>query len=566
MSLFIKLLFTATGPGTLRQFSAQCRAPMETQNSLLQHILRKNAETAFGRRHHFGRLTTFAEYQKNVPVSTYDDLEPYIQKALRGVTAQLTAETPVLFATTSGTTGASKYIPVTPESRSAKSQLMRVWLSSLYQDHPGIFSGRILTVVSPEVESCAPCGTPCGAESGHAYRNMPRALLALYSAPYEVFEIKDYDAKYYTLLRLAAGQPITLLVTVNPSTVLLLGERLARHTESILRDVRDGGVAKDIPIADELRAMLAAQLPPNPGRAKQLERAAANNNGVLDPKGIWPDLAAIACWKGGTVGMYLEKFGLYFPPDIPVRDLGYLASEHRGSIPLSDAGDAGVTAVTTNVYEFFPADEERKPGPCDLLTLDQLEAGRRYFVYVTTLGGLYRYDMNDIIEVVGTYEQTPLIRFVQKGKGVVSFTGEKLYESQVLAAVREALQPLGESYEFIAAVGEMAGQQSAQPRYVFLVEFDRPPTDADGRVLASRLESALGVHNAEYRSKRDSFRLDAPVIRAVRAGEFDAYRRRMVENGKLDGQFKILRLTTDAAFAGEFASERDYVAEATSKG
>ena len=64
--------------------------------------------------------------------------------------------------------------------------------------------------------------------------------------------------------------------------------------------------------------------------------------------------------------------------------------------------------------------------------IDRFEVGRRYFVFVTTGSGLYRYDMNDIVEVVGLHERTPLIRFIQKGKGVVSFTGEKLYETQVI--------------------------------------------------------------------------------------------------------------------------------------
>jgi hypothetical protein len=63
--------------------------------------------------------------------------------------------------------------------------------------------------------------------------------------------------------------------------------------------------------------------------------------------------------------------------------------------------------------------------------------------------------MNDIVEVAGHDRQTPLIRFVQKGKGVVSFTGEKLYEVQVIAAVDKALASLRGRYHFIAAVAEL---------------------------------------------------------------------------------------------------------------
>jgi hypothetical protein len=69
----------------------------------------------------------------------------------------------------------------------------------------------------------------------------------------------------------------------------------------------------------------------------------------------------IGCWKGGTVGHYLEKFPGWFDPDgtrpIPTRDMGYLSSEARGSIPLSDEGSKGVLTVATNFYEFVEVDE-----------------------------------------------------------------------------------------------------------------------------------------------------------------------------------------------------------------
>lgn len=550
MPLLPQIIFSATGPGILRQFHDHCREPLNAQRFLLTQILRKNADTAFGRKHKFSRISSFDEFQESVPTSSYDDLSPYIEASLKGEGAQLTVEKPILFAKTSGTTGAAKFIPVTPESRSSKSQLMRVWLSALYRDHPSAFSGRILTVVSPEVESYAPCGIPCGSESGHGYKNVPRALKSMYSAPYEVYELKSYEAKYYTLLRVAAEQKISLIYTCNPSTVELIAKLLCKHTEKIIRDVRDGTLATDLEIPESFRSLLAKQLKPNPRQAAFLEEAVKKSNGELLPGFVWPHLAVIGCWKGGTVGMYLERFDRYFPPGLPVRDIGYFASEHRGSVPMADEGSAGVLAVPTNVYEFLPADEEKSPGTSKLLTVDQLETGKQYFVYVTTAAGLHRYDMNDIIEVTGIHEKTPLVRFVQKGKGVVNFTGEKLSETQVLAAVQEAFSFIAGRYEFIAAVGGMWGDK---PGYEFLVEFDENLKEADTTKLLNLLENALRRHNLEYAAKRDSLRLASPVLRVIKPGEFERYRKRVIESGKkTDGQFKILRLFADPAFAKEF--------------
>jgi hypothetical protein len=100
------------------------------------------------------------------------------------------------------------------------------------------------------------------------------------------------------------------------------------------------------------------------------------------------------------------------------------------------------------------------------------------------------------------------------------------------------------------------------PRLFFLVEFDDPIEEDVGERFADRLDAALAARNSEYSAKRKSGRYGTPVLRLVRSGEFDRYRRRMVEGGRSDGQFKILRLTDDPTFAGEFESERDHVGSA----
>jgi len=249
----------------------------------------------------------------------------------------------------------------------------------------------------------------------------------------------------------------------------------------------------------------------------------------------------------------VKKFAKYFPDQVSVRDLGYLSSENRGSIPLTDAGISGPLSIATNFFEFLPEDFPGKPGGENLLTVDQLEEGKSYYIYVTTLAGLYRYDMNDIVQVMGYYENTPMIRFLQKGKGVISFTGEKLYESQVIQSVENALAEISGEFEFITALGEL---EDDKPRYTFLVEFDNPPDDERAMQWLRGIDDQLQALNIEYHGKRDSKRLRPAALKVIKPGEFAAYRKRMVEGGKLDGQFKTLKLTKDKEFAAEFTADR----------
>jgi hypothetical protein len=546
-----QIMRIATG-STLKSFDEHCRALGDTQSRVLRRLIGLNKSSAFGRDHGFAGIKTMSDFQRAVPVCTYEDLQPYIERALNGEPHQLTAEKPVMFATTSGTTGASKYIPVTPTSRASKSKLMRVWLGSLFKDHPGTLDGKIIAVVSPEAESYSPGGIPCGAESGHGYRAMSPAVRTQYSAPYEVAEIKDYEARYYALVRIACGQSVSLIFACNPSTVLLLAQKMGARTEEIIKDVRDGTLSSNFDIAPEIRQVIEPLLAPDPQRATELEAAAYRGGGRLLPRTVWPELACVACWKGGTVGMYLDRFGDYVDPATPVRDIGYFASEVRGSVVLSDEGSSGVLSVTENLFEFAPANGAAKPSGDELLLPHQLEQGGQYFIYVTTLAGLYRYEMNDLMEVTGFYGQTPVLRFLHKGKGMVSFTGEKLSESQVITAVERGLADRRGAFEFIAAIGEVPDET---PRYAFLVEFNEPLGDDDGHRMLRGIEDALCELNVEYGAKRKSLRIDAPVLRTIRPGAFNDYRRREVEKGRMDGQFKTLRLTTNTAFANEFEVE-----------
>ena len=81
------ILKTIIGPitaVTLQQFRSQCERPQDTQRDVLNQIISHNSESAFGRDYGFGAINTVHDFQNKVPVSTYDTLLPYIDKALQG--------------------------------------------------------------------------------------------------------------------------------------------------------------------------------------------------------------------------------------------------------------------------------------------------------------------------------------------------------------------------------------------------------------------------------------------------------------------------------------------------
>ena len=101
---------------------------------------------------------------------------------------------------------------VTPTCRGRDhADQIRVWLHHARQAHPGILRGKIVSLVSPAVAGKTEAGIPYGSTSGMMYRDMNPLVRRSYAIPYEVAEIADYDAVYYTVMRLALEADVTLL-------------------------------------------------------------------------------------------------------------------------------------------------------------------------------------------------------------------------------------------------------------------------------------------------------------------------------------------------------------------
>jgi len=558
MSLASVIMRTVTNRSA-KEFEEASRNPVAVQTELLQGMMQRNADTAYGKRHGFASIRSFEDYGRQAPVVTYEDLREDMNKVVRGEKNIFTADDPVMFAQTSGTTGDPKYIPITPTCRAgAHKHPMRTWLAHAQEAHPDIFAARVVSLVSPAVEGHAPSGLPFGSTSGHMYRNMPWIIRRVYSIPYDVFEIHDYQAKYYVIMRLALEHDVRFLCTANPSSVLKMCEKANEFADDIIKDVLDGAVSDAVEIDRRIRDVLAGVIRPNPRRAKLLEDARERRSGTLKPADYWPNLSLIGCWKGGTVGHYLEKFGEWFDPDgereIPVRDWGYLSSEARGSIPLSDEGSQGVLTITTNVFEFVEVEELESrpddPASWRCLNVGDIEDGKEYYIFPTTTGGLYRYDINDVVQVVGHYNDTPQIIFLRKGRGMTNLTGEKVSVNQVIGAYEHASKKTGAVPAHFKAEADIETS-----RYVFRIEFATAAEPETERAFLVALDEHLKVVNIEYKAKRDSLRLGDPVLHVMREGWYERGRREQVEGGKRAFQAKTQLLSPDKLKTMEIAPE-----------
>jgi len=538
-----------------RAYEAATRDPEQAQARVLRALLRDNADTVFGREHGFATIGSAAEYARRVPIRDYETLRPYIGRIMAGEAGVLTAEAPFMFTTSSGTTGEPKLIPVTAGWARAMATLMRLWTSYALRDHPGMLDARVLTIVGPATEGVAPGGLPYGAMTGLTYQRLPWLVRRQHALPYAAALIRDHESRYFVTLRLALGHSISSIATPNPSTLLRLAAIVAGRGDELLRAIHDGtlGAAQLEPIAGagvtgrDVRAALVATLRPDPRRAAFIEAVARRRDGLVLGD-CWPELVLVACWLGGSAGIQARHLDAHFGQQVARRDLGLVASEGRFTIPVDDDSAAGVLALHTSFYEFIAEEDIDEPTPRALLC-HELTEGSRYYVIVTGANGLYRYDMNDVVEVRGFHGHTPKVAFVRKGWDMLNITGEKLHLNHVLHAVRAAERATGLPVWQFRLIPDVEAA-----RYDLLVELSaRVERGSRLARFAAAFDRGLAEVNVEYGSKRASARLAPPRLCVMREGWAERRCREEFARGRREIQHKwcVMRPEWDEASRNE---------------
>lgn len=521
------------------RFERATERPDRAQATALRALLQRNARTAFGREHGFGVIRTAGEYARAVPLRDYEGFRPYVRRIVAGEPAVLTAEPVAAFATTSGTTGEPKLVPVTASWLARMGALVRLWLLRALRDHRTLLDGATLTIVSPAIEGYTPTGFPLGAMSGFLQRGLPSLVQRAQAVPYGAHLIRDCEARAFVLLRLALTREVSAIGTPNPTTLIRLAEVARQQTDPLLRAIHDGTLGIPWPAVREepgwdtraTRRALAARLGPDAARARALT-AVASRQGALRLQDAWPELTLIGCWLGGHAGRHAERLPADYG-DVPLRDLGLVASEGRLTLPLTDGSPAGVLVVDSGFYEFIPEEALDAATP-PVLPAHELEVGRRYDVVLSGENGLYRYDLNDIVEVRGFHGRTPLVAFVRKGRDVTSITGEKLHLNHVQAAVREAEDVTKVKVWQFRLIPDVDAW-----RYDLLVEPSGVGLDEIGaEAFARAVDEALARVNVEYAGKRRSHRLGPPRLSVMRSGWAERQCRAEFARGRREVQHK----------------------------
>ena len=213
-------------------------------NNKLKEILENNKNSLYGKKYNFNEIKTIEDFQREVPLTTYEDYLAYIEKIKNGEEHILTYEKVKMFELTSGSTSASKLIPYTDSLKKEFQAGIKVWLYSLYKKYPSLKFGKSYWSITPKIDfqhkekSLIPIGFE---EDSEYFGNLEKHLIdSIFVNPKDIKNEKDMDRFYFkTLSALIAEENIRLFSFWSPSLLLLLIEYLEKNSEKILKTLKE---------------------------------------------------------------------------------------------------------------------------------------------------------------------------------------------------------------------------------------------------------------------------------------------------------------------------------------
>lgn len=460
--------------------------PARVQRKTLIRLVRKAERTRFGIDHRFDAIREVGDFQKSVPLRTYEDLWSEYLSVYYPIFENLAwpGRIPYLALTSGTTQGATKYIPVSRAMIRSNEEAARTMVAfHMAARHDSkLFHGRFFFLGgSSDLERPAR-GVAAGDLSGIQAKELPRLLRPYAFPPLELALEPNWDRKLSLLAETSLDESITLISGV-PSWLLLLFQR-------VLEISGKATIAK-----------------------------------------VWPMLELVV--HGGVKFEPYERTfrGVLGDPRIRLQE-SYPCSE--GFIAFGDP-ESGLLRLCYDhgiFHEFVPVDELDKDRPTRHW-LGNVQVGVNYAIVVTTCAGLWSHVIGDTVRFESL--SPPLLTFTGRTKYSLSAFGEHLINEEVEGAIAAASAMVGASVRdwhvgpvFHGALGHHA----------YVIEFLRPPENL--RSFRQALDQDLGHRNADYLAHRaEGVGLPLPEVVVARQGGFDAWLR---AHGKLGGQHKFPRM------------------------
>ncbi|KAI4322852.1 hypothetical protein L6164_022505 [Bauhinia variegata] len=538
----------------------------EVQKRVLAEILSRNANVEYLQRHGLNRRTDRDTFKKLLPVITYEDIQPDINRIANGDTRPILCSKPISeFLTSSGTSGGErKLMPTIEEELARRSLLYSLLMPVMSQFVPGLEKGKGMYFLFIKSEAKTPGGllerpVLTSYYKSSYFRDRPYDPYTNYTSPNEtVLCLDSYQSMYSQLLcGLCQNKEVLRVGAVFASGFIRAIRFLEKHWALLCQDIRTGTINPQITDVS-VREVVMKILKPDPKLADfiQTECSKSSWQGIITR--LWPNTKYVDVIVTGTMSQYIPTLD-YYSNGLPLVCTMYASSECYFGVnlnPLCKPSEVSYTLIPTMCYfEFLPVNRSNGvtkslPGAPlnekeqqELVELVDVKLGQEYELVVTTYAGLYRYRVGDVLRVAGFKNKAPQFNFICRKNVVLSIDADKTDEVELQNAMKNAVTHL---VPFDASVSEytsFADTSTIPGHYVLYWELSLngstpiPPSVFEDCCLT--IEESL---NSVYRQGRVSDKSIGPLeIKTVEQGTFDKLMDYAISLGASINQYKTPR-------------------------
>lgn len=554
MTNLLLSLLTTVSSSVKANFVKKTRHTSAVQEQFLFSLLQAYQNTELGRKYQLGEIKTIDAFRDRIPVLPYSSYEPYLERIAKGEKNVLTPNRVVFLNFSSGSTGTKKLIPVTRQFQNSlrTANLTSIGFLNEALQSRGLQFGKLLATNSVQLLGRTSGGIEYGPASVGVLRMGKFLYEQLFAHPYETLKPADTLPRHYICLLFALQEPSMRGIGANfPMLILRTCNYLEQYAEELIQDLEQGTIASWLKLEPEIRVLLEERLSPNPSRAKQL-REILKSEGRLTPKLAWQNLSFFVTARGGTSDFYFERFPSYFD-DTPGFGAVYSSAEGTFSINHALNEDGSILAIESGFFEFIPQDQWEAEHPKTLLATE-VKTGEQYRILTTNYSGLYRYDIGDVVEVVGFYEQAPLLVFRHRRGGLLSSTTEKTTEFHVTQVMQILQQKFNVNLEdFCITLSE----NDFPAHYLVNIELAQSQKLSNPQVFLASFDSTLSEVHTSYGVKRPD-QIPSPRLRILATGSFAILRQRQLQKGIPDSQLKFPHISDDRNFLAGLTVEQEF--------
>ena len=477
--------------------------PIDVQNELFTQLINTAKKTEFGKQFGFGDIKSVNDYKQRVPIYTYEDFYPYIEKLLNGKQNILWPSEIKWFAKSSGTTNAkSKFIPVSQEALTdCHFKGGKDMLSIYFNNNPNskMFTGKGLAIGGSQQinQFDSNSNSYYGDVSAVIMSNLPFWAQIARIPKLEIALMSEWEEKIEQMAKTTIQENVTNIVGVPTWTVVLLQRILELTGKKQIHDV-------------------------------------------------WPNLEIFV---HGAVSF--EPYRALFNKLVPSKKMNYLETYNasEGFFGIQDQSNSRDLLLMLDYgifYEFIPIENVDDEQPITV-GLEEVELNKNYALVISTNAGLWRYMIGDTVKF--TCLDPYRIRISGRTKHFINAFGEELIVENAEQAIKVACEE----------TNAIIGDYTAGPRYIdtenkggheWIIEFSELPSSKESFIEI--LDNTLKEANSDYEAKRyKDIALEAPTIHFAKPGTFYKW---MKKRGKLGGQHKVPRLANNREYIEDIIS------------